>query len=400
MGCIKISVQPAARQRHALRRVSRALYRKNKMMTHGHNPYWKTLFLVSWTMILLHSPLVVAYGDSGGCPGEEMHRSPNGVYYLNLLPKGACYEPDYKLEWTYGKTSGPVYFHRNGFYPTDVSISNDGDSLVLAGNYVHNLLGKVEEGLWLYNRSGDLIRHIDSPFVWPKERSVSSLWWFSRSYLSSGLGIYILTSTDGVRRIYKLSNGKLVLVLPALWQVLSVVTVWIYVLTSRKVYPRSINYVQMVRERIAEKKLGSEAIRQARILLKVCTYSLLSAALAAIFLGIGYFVYPVLVHIFVGDETSRFKSHIGLFDADFWFRMTVFEVCVFFLVHLIIGVFVSEEMSSKRSLTTAASFAIMFLLVMVDTSAFYYPILFLPIAACTFLFWPRRHLQMAKETYS
>jgi len=370
------------------------------MMTHGHKLYWKSRFFVFWTVILLHLPLAAAYGDSGGCPEEEMHRSPNGLYYLNLLPKGACYEPDYKLEWTYGKTGGPIYFHRNGFYPTDVSISNDGERLVLAGNYVHNLLGKTDEGLWIYNRSGDLIRHIDSPLVWPKERSVSSLWWFSRSYLSSGLGVYILTSADGVRRIYKLSNGKLVLVLPALWQVLGVVTVWIYALISLKVYPRLINYVQMVRERISEKKLGSEALRQARTFLRVLAYSLLSAALAAIFLAFGYFVYPILVRIFIGDENSQFKSHIGLFDADFWLRMTVFEACIFFLIHLIVGVFVSDEMSPKRSLTTAASFAIMFLLVMVDTSAFFYPILFLPIAACTFLFWPHKNQQMAKEKCS
>ncbi len=160
-----------------------------------------------------------------------------------------------------------------------------------------------------------------------------------------------------------------------------------------KGYPRVIHYVQMMRAHISEKKLGTEAVRQARIILTVLSYSLLAAVLSFIFLSISYFVYPPLTHFFVGDDHTLFKAHIGLFDADFWLRMSLFEGIVFFVVHLIVGIFTSRELSLKTSLITAGSFTIIFLPVMTETSAFFYPILFLPVTACVFLFWPTWHLK-------
>lgn len=329
-------------------------------------------------MILLLLPFSSAYGDSGGCPDKEMHQSPNGLYYLKLLPQGACYEPDYKLEWTYGKTGGPIYYQRNGHYPTDVSISNDGERLIIAGNYVHNLLGKVEEGLWIYNKSGALIRHIEPPFTWPEERSASSHWWFGRSCLSSTLGVFVLTTTDGVRRIYLLSNGNLILVLPALWQALCLFTLWVYVSKLLNGGPHFRQNFQTMRQK-------------ARVFPKILIYSLLAAILASIFIVIGYYVDSVLIPPFTGDDHTRFNSFIGRFDFDFWLKMTIFEGTIFFIVHMFIGILTSKEMSFKISLITAGSMAIMFLLVITDTSAFFYPILFLPITASAFLLWPENY---------
>jgi hypothetical protein len=103
---------------------------------------YRTSFLSALcAAVLLHLSLSSAFADSGGCPGEEMHRSSNGQYYLHLVPIGACYAPGYRLQWTFGTTDGPVYFRRDGRYPSNVVIADDGERIITAGDYVHDLMG-------------------------------------------------------------------------------------------------------------------------------------------------------------------------------------------------------------------------------------------------------------------
>jgi hypothetical protein len=198
----------------------------------------------------------------------------------------------------------------------------------------------------------------------------------------------MLTTTDGVRRIYGLSKGNLLFVLPALWHVLFLGTVLMYVMVLRKRFPRLIEYFRMMRQRIVEKQLGRETRRQTRLFLVKLTYSFLTAVFATLFLAISYFVYPTLAHLIVGDEGALFDAHIHLLDADIWFEITLFISIFLFIVHLILSIVTFSEMSFKRSLAVAGSYALIFIFVMVDTAAVFDLIYFFPVTASVFLFWP------------
>jgi hypothetical protein len=148
----------------------------------------------------------------------------------------------------------------------------------------------------------------------------------------------------------------------------------------------------MMRQTVSEKRFGNEAGRQGRLFLVKLAYSFLSAVLAALFLAVGYFVHPALAHLFVGDEGALFDAHIHIFDADVWFKMTLFLSIYFFLVHLIVNIFTSGGTSIKRSLAVAGAYALILIFVLVETSSFDQLFYFFPLTACVFLFWPVERL--------
>lgn len=174
------------------------------------------------------------YADSAGAPVEGTHFSPGGRYYLHLAPFGRWLSKDYYIQWTFGETDGPVYFRQKGFYPTDVKISADGRFIVAAGNYVHNTFNPSVDGLWFYRNTGELVRRVGTPRSLPPGQSASSIWWFLRSWTISKAGLYVLQLYDGSRRIYRMETGRLLMAVPAVWQLALLVAAVTFLITGAR----------------------------------------------------------------------------------------------------------------------------------------------------------------------